>query len=86
MSLENYVGSPLWPVLIETVHAMIMYSHHKAYTRDVVLHEQPDITSQNLATKLSIPLGEALVILYELQKQKLKTDEQNETNRSLSSD
>jgi len=86
MSLENYVGNPLWPVLVETVHAMIMYSHHKAYTRDVVLHEQPDITSQNLATKLSIPLGEALVILYELQKQKLKTDEQNETNRSLSSD
>ncbi|TET18845.1 hypothetical protein E3J74_09600 [Candidatus Bathyarchaeota archaeon] len=70
MSLEDYVGNPLWPVLVETVHAMIMYSHHKAYTRDVVLHEQPDITSQNLATKLSIPLGEALVILHELQKQK----------------
>lgn len=70
MSLEDYVGNPLWPVLVETVHAMIMYSHHKAYARDVVLHEQPDITSQNLATKLSIPLGEALVILYELQKQK----------------
>ena len=70
MSLEDYVGNPLWPVLVETVHAMIMYSHHKAYTRDVVLHEQPDITSQNLETKLSIPLGEALVILCELQKQK----------------
>ena len=70
MSLEDYVGNPLWPVLVETVHAMIMYSHHKAYTRDVVLQEQPDITSQNLATKLSIPQGEALVVLYELQKQK----------------
>lgn len=70
MSLEDYVGNPLWPVLVETVHAMIMYSHHKAYTRDVVLHEQPNIKFQNLATKLSIPLGEALVILYELQKQK----------------
>lgn len=70
MSLEDYMGNPLWPVLVETVHAMIMYSHHKAYTRDVVLHEQPDITSQNLATKLSIPLGEALVILHELRKQK----------------
>ena len=73
MSLEDYVGNPLWPVLVETVHDMIMYSHHKAYTRDVVLHEQPDITSQNLATKLSIPLGEALVILHELQKQKLES-------------
>jgi len=70
MSLEDYIGNPLWPVLVETVHAMIMYSHHKAYTRDVVLHEQPDIASQNLATKLNIPLGEAFVILHELQKQK----------------
>jgi len=86
MSLENYVGNPLWPVLVETVHAMIMYSHHKAYTRDVVLHEQPDITSQNLATKLSIPLGEAFVILYELQRQNPETDERSKTNRSLSSD
>lgn len=73
MSLEDYVDNPLWPVLVETVHAMIMYSHHKAYTRDVVLHEQPDMTSQNLATKLSIPLGEALVILHELQKKKLES-------------
>jgi hypothetical protein len=70
MSLEDYVGNPLWPVLVETVHAMIMYPHHKAYTKDVILHEQPHLTSQNLATKLSIPLGEALVILHELQKQK----------------
>jgi hypothetical protein len=70
MSFEEYVGSPLWSVLVETVHAMILYPHHKAYTRDVVLHEQPDITPSDLAAKLGVPLGEALVILYELQKQK----------------
>jgi len=49
---------------------MIMYPHHKAYTRDVVLHEQPDTTPLDLTAKLNIPLGEAIVILYELQKQK----------------
>jgi len=70
MTLEEYVSSPLWSVLVETVHAMILYPHHKAYTRDVVLHEQPDVTPSDLATKLSVPLGEALVILHELQKQK----------------
>jgi hypothetical protein len=70
MSFEEYVSSPLWPVLVETVHAMILYPHHKAYIRDVVLHEQPDMTPSDLATKLGVPLGEALVILYELQKQK----------------
>ena len=70
MSLEEYVSNPLWSVLVETVHAMILYPHHKAYTRDVVLHEQPDISPSDLATKLGVPLGEALVIFYELQKQK----------------
>ena len=55
---------------MQTVHAMIMYPHHKAYVRDVFLHEQPDATAQELAIKLGIPLGEALVILYELRKQK----------------
>lgn len=70
MTLEEYVRSPLWSVLVETVHAMILYPHHKAYTRDVVLHEQPDVTPSDLAAKLCVPLGEALVILHELQKQK----------------
>ena len=68
MSFQDFIGNPLWPVLVETVHAMIMYTHHKAYTRDVVFHEQPEITSQDLATKLRIPLGEALVILQELKR------------------
>jgi len=70
MSWEEYVRNPLWPVLVETVHAMIMYPHHKAYTRDVVIHEQPEVNPQDLAIKLGIPLGEALVILHELQEQK----------------
>jgi len=68
MSLEEYIKNPLWPLLVETVHAMVMYPHHKAYVRDVVLHEQPDATADELATKLGIPLGEALVILSELRK------------------
>ena len=68
MSLQDFIGNPLWPVLVETVHAMIMYNHHKAYTRDVVFLEQPNIKPQELAMKLGIPLGEALVILQELEK------------------
>jgi len=72
VSLEDYVNNPLWSILVETVHAMVMFPHHKAYVRDFVLHEQPDVTPKDLATKLSIPLGEALVILYELKKQKFE--------------
>lgn len=73
MSAEEYVDNPLWSVLVETVHAMIMYPHHKAYIRDVVLHEQPDITARDLAVKLGTPSGEALVILHELKKQESRS-------------
>jgi hypothetical protein len=66
MSLEEYTKDRLWPVLIETVHAMPMYSHHKAYTKEVILHEKPDTRPNELAARLKVPLGEALVILYEL--------------------
>ena len=52
---------------METVHAIVMFPHHKAYTRDVILNEQPGITPKELAAKLSIPLGEAIVILFELK-------------------
>jgi len=69
MSLEAYVKDTLWPILVETVHALVMYPSHKAYTRDVILHEKPDIKPNELAEKLGVPLGEALVILYELKNQ-----------------
>lgn len=66
MTLEEFSKEKLWLILIETVHALVMYPHHKAYTRDVILHEKPEITPTELSTRLGIPLGEALVILYEL--------------------
>jgi hypothetical protein len=70
MGWQEYVNNPLWRILVETVHAMVMYPHHKAYTRDVALHENPDLKPRDLAVKLGIPLGEALVILYELEKER----------------
>ncbi len=70
MSWQEHVNNPLWPILVETVHTMAMYPHHKAYARDVALSEQPDIKPTDLAAKLGISLGEALVILYELEKTK----------------
>lgn len=69
MSLEEYIKEKIWPVLVETVHALVMYPHHKVYTKDILLHEKPDITPQELASRLGIPLGEALVILYELKNE-----------------
>ncbi len=70
MSLEDFAKEKLWPILVETVHAMVMYPHHKAYARKVILQEKPNITPQELAARLGMPLGEALVILYELEIEK----------------
>lgn len=70
MNLEEYTREKLWPVLVETVHALIMYPHHKAYTRDTVLPEKPETFPAELAARLNIPFGEALVILCELASER----------------
>jgi len=70
MSFEEYTKEKLWPILIETVHAIIMYPNHKAYTREVILQEKPNIKPAELAARLNITSGEALIILYELSMEK----------------
>jgi len=70
MSLEEYTKEKLWLILIETVHSLVMYPNHKAYTREAILNEKPGITPSELAVRLKIPLGEALVILHELANER----------------
>jgi transcription initiation factor IIE alpha subunit len=70
MNHENYVSDRLWNILVETVHELVMFTWHKAYTRDSIIPEKPDVTSEELAARLRIPFGEALVILFELKTEK----------------
>jgi len=70
MSSEEYTQEKLWHILIETVHALVMYPNHKSYTRETILNEKPEITPAELAAKLNISLGEALVILHELAEER----------------
>lgn len=76
VSQDDYVNNPLWHILVDTAHTLNMFTHHKAYVRDVVLVEQPQIGAEELALKLNISLGESLVILYELQKPKARSETQ----------
>jgi len=73
MSVDEYTQEKLWPILVETVHSLVMYPTHKAYTRDNIIPEKPDITPAILAARLGTSLGEALVILYELTREVKKT-------------
>jgi hypothetical protein len=73
MSFSEYTNDPLWPILYETVCCMILYPHHKAHTRDVILQEKPNVNPQELSLLLGIPLGEAIVILHELLQKESTT-------------
>jgi len=66
MNLEDYTKENLWQFLVEAVHASVMYPTHKAYTRDSILPQKADVSADELAERLGMPLGEALVILSEL--------------------
>ena len=66
MNLDEYTKEKLWQLLVEAVHASVMYPTHKAYTRDSILPSKADVSAGELAERLGMPLGEALVILGEL--------------------
>lgn len=68
--IEKHLDNPLWPILIETVHSIVMYPHHKYFTSSVFLSENPDSSPEDLSLNLGISLGEAMVILYELRMEK----------------
>jgi transcription initiation factor IIE alpha subunit len=70
MSLEEYMKEKFWRILVETVHALVMYPNHKAYTVETILPRKPEITPSELANRLNMSLGEALVILHELAEER----------------
>jgi len=70
MNLEEFTKEKLWLILIDTVHVTVMYPSHKAYTRDTILREKPDISAIELAHRLNMSLGEAFVILDELNAER----------------
>ena len=67
MNLEEYSKEKLWQLLGEVVHSSVMYPTHKAYTRDSILPKKADISANELSERLGMPLGEAMLILIELQ-------------------
>ncbi len=65
--MEDMKRNALWLILVETAQSLPMYRHHKAYVRDSVLPEEPDVSAEDIAHRLDMPLGEAIVILAELR-------------------
>jgi len=59
--------NPLWHILVEAVQRLPMYNSHKAYVRDSLLVDYPEMTVEELSQRLDVPVGEAMVILQELR-------------------
>ena len=57
----------LWKLLVETVHSLPMYKSHKRYVEEIMIKETPQISQQELAVQLNIPLGEAIILLNEIR-------------------
>lgn len=57
-------------MLVEAVHASVMYPTHKAYIRDSIMPQKADVSARELVERLGMPLGEALVILSELTQER----------------
>jgi hypothetical protein len=70
MILDEYSKEQLWQLVVEAVHASVMYPTHKAYTRDSILPQKGDVSAVELANRLGMPLGEAMIILSELTGEK----------------
>ena len=66
MNLEECSKEKLWELLVEAVHASVMYPTHKAYIRDNIIPQNADVSAVELAQRFGMPLGEAMVILSEL--------------------
>jgi len=79
MELER---NPLWLILVEAVHALPMYPSHKAYVRDTLILESPDVSAEGLSLRLDIPLGEVMVILHEIEEEKQGSEVAGELDES----
>ena len=77
---SDYDAATIWQILIETVHALPMYKHHKRYAEKNVLPEKPRISAKEMALLMGVPLGEAIVLLEELRpSSKGATEDESKT-------
>lgn len=73
IDLVDFKTHPLWDILTETAQRNPMYAGLVGYTRDHIISKNPKVTAKELASKLSISLGESLIILEEVSKDKDST-------------
>lgn len=66
---SGLTNEALWPILVETARRSPLYANLTGYIRDEILPKESEVSVRELASRLSISVGEALVILYDINKQ-----------------
>ena len=59
---------PLWKILVETARRSPLYAGLSGYCKNKILPHQPNISVKELARKMSISIGEALVLLHDCKQ------------------
>ena len=66
--LTGITNESLWPILVETARRSPLYANLTGYIREEILPKEPEVSVRELASRLSISVGEALVILYDIHR------------------
>jgi hypothetical protein len=69
INITDFKRHPLWDILVETARRNPRYANLAGHTREFILSEYPDISPKELAAKLSITLGESIVILDDVKSE-----------------
>jgi hypothetical protein len=62
---SEFKTHPLWKILVETARRSPLYPGLSGYFKNNILPQQPNISVKELARKMSISIGEALVLLHD---------------------
>ncbi len=68
IDVADFKGHPLWNILIETARNNPLFLNNAAYAHNFIIPDNPTITPKELASRLSITVGEALAILEGYEK------------------
>lgn len=63
INVADFRGHPLYSLLIETAKSNPLFAGNAGYTQNYILPKNPNISAKELASTLSITVGEALAIL-----------------------
>ncbi|MGY5856524.1 MAG: hypothetical protein RTS72_07975 [Candidatus Thorarchaeota archaeon] len=63
INVADFKGHPLYSLLMETAKSNPLFAGNAGYAQNYILPKNPNITAKELASKLSITVGEALAIL-----------------------